>query len=160
MGRRGCTYFYILIHLMCMCARVCVWACLQVDKLGTGWEMGTAASSCNVHSGIKLGFAIVVQLALHTEPSSRLMCVFWDTALYSPGWPRTHYVAEDDLKLLLCHTWLIWCWGLVQGFIHPQASTMPTSCLSVLKSFPTIISFVVWGLREPSEAMESHLRGN
>ena len=32
-----------------------------------------------------------------------ILCVFWDRVSCSPGWPQTHYVAEDDLELLtLC----------------------------------------------------------
>lgn len=39
-----------------------------------------------------------------------LMCLFWGRTLYSPCWPQTQYIAEDDLEFPILPP-LPECWG-------------------------------------------------
>jgi hypothetical protein len=73
---------------------------------------------------------------------------FWDTVSYSPGWPWTYYVAEDDLERLVLvlplpggghHASLCSVEGQTQGLMHArQAHRATTPALwSVRTSSPS-----------------------
>lgn len=50
-----------------------------------------------------------------------LLICFWDSVLCFLGWPWTHYVAEDDLELLVFLS-ISWVWGL------QACATIPSWC--------------------------------
>lgn len=53
--------------------------------------------------------------------SSQSVVDFWDEVLRTPGWPQVHFVAEDDVTLLILLPLLPKCWV---SSMHRHASCM------------------------------------